>query len=289
MPEASRTAVLVCQGRAVAHGRIAPGRFADPVAMSLLRGGERDAVEVARAGTPPQGVSARIGYESLTAVARTMVPRTVAVDDAVRERPGPQLVILGAGLDGRAFRMAELSDVDVYEVDHPASQADKRERAAGLRPVAGSLRWVPVDLARDALGPALAAAGHDGTLATTWVWEGVVPYLRRAEVAATVRAVAGRSAPGSRLVVNYQSPSLKATLGLGVARAMARLSRRPDPTAREPRRSAWTPERFRALLAAGGWRVATDDDLLALATRLPSPTRHPSGMRTGRVAVADLA
>jgi hypothetical protein len=41
---ASRTAVLVCQGRAAAHGRIAAGRFADPVAMALLRDSERVAV-----------------------------------------------------------------------------------------------------------------------------------------------------------------------------------------------------------------------------------------------------
>ncbi|BCB75862.1 hypothetical protein GCM10022251_80500 [Phytohabitans flavus] len=284
---ASRTAVLVCQGRAVAHGRIAPGRFADPVAMSLLRGDERAAVERARTGTPPPGVSARIEYESLTAVAETMVPRTVAIDDAVRARPNPQLVILGAGLDGRAWRMAELSDVDVYEVDHPASQADKRDRAADLEPVAGALRWVPVDLARDPLGSALGAAGHDEAAATTWIWEGVVPYLSRPEVAATVRAVAECSAPGSRLVVNYQSPSLKATLGLGVARVMATLSRRPDPMAREPRRSAWTPQRLRDLLAAEGWQVTSDDDLLTLAQQRPSPARHPTSTRNGRVTVAD--
>lgn len=281
--------MLVCQGRAVAHGRIAPERFADPVAMSLLHDEERAAVERARTGTPPQGVSARVEYESLTAVAETMVPRTVAIDDAVRARPHPQLVILGAGLDGRGWRMAELSDVDVYEVDHPASQADKRDRAAALEPVAGALRWAPVDLARDALGPALAAAGHDETAATTWIWEGVVPYLRPAEIIATVRAVAARSAPGSRLIVNYQSPSLKAALGLGVARLMAKVSRRPDPMAGEPRRSAWTPERMRELLATDGWQVATDDDLLTLSRRLPSPARHPSSQRTGRVAVADRA
>ena len=43
--EASRTAVLVCQGRAAAHDRIAVGRFSDPVAMSLLDDDERIVVE----------------------------------------------------------------------------------------------------------------------------------------------------------------------------------------------------------------------------------------------------
>jgi hypothetical protein len=46
---ASRTAVQVCQGRAVAHGRLAVGRLEDPTALALLRDGERPRVEHARA------------------------------------------------------------------------------------------------------------------------------------------------------------------------------------------------------------------------------------------------
>jgi hypothetical protein len=51
---------------------------------------------------------------------------------AVRARLAPQLVILGAGLDGRAWRIAEHADVDAFEVDHPASQQDKRDRVREL-------------------------------------------------------------------------------------------------------------------------------------------------------------
>lgn len=51
--EASRTAVLVCQARAVADDRLAIGRFSDPVAAHLLRDGERAAVDRARSGTTP--------------------------------------------------------------------------------------------------------------------------------------------------------------------------------------------------------------------------------------------
>ncbi len=52
---ASRTAVLVCQGRAVAHGRIAIDRFDDPTAMMFLRADERGVVEWVRGGVPPRG------------------------------------------------------------------------------------------------------------------------------------------------------------------------------------------------------------------------------------------
>ncbi|GAB1640605.1 class I SAM-dependent methyltransferase [Krasilnikovia sp. MM14-A1259] len=285
--EASRTAVLVCQGRAVAHGRMAPGRYADPTAMALLRPAERVPVEQARTGQAPKGWAPRVEYESMTAIAEVMVPRTIAIDDAVRDRPHPQVVIVGAGLDGRAWRMPELADTVVYEVDHPASQQDKRDRSQALRPLARAVRFVPVDLSREPLDAALEAAGHDRAQPTTWIWEGVVPYLTRAEVGAAVAAIAGRCAPGSRLVLNYQSPSVVAWCGRLVARVLTRPARRPDPLGSEPRRSAWTPASIRAQLAAAGLTVATDDDLLTLARRLPIAVRHRRSLRSGRVAVAD--
>jgi methyltransferase (TIGR00027 family) len=281
--QASRTAVLVCQGRAVAHGRLAVGRFDDPTARALLREDERGPVERARADVPPEGVSARLGVGMLARQAEAMAARTVAIDDAVRSGANPQLVILGAGLDGRAWRMPELSGVDVFEVDHPASQEDKRARVAALDPTARSLRFVPVDLTRAALGPALAAAGHQESRPTTWVVEGVIAYLTPEDAAATVAAVAARSAPGSRLVVSYQTASPRAVLGRQLARGFLRLTGRGDPMANEPRRSSWTPESVRALLVGAGLRVTGDLALLALAAELAVPTRH---LGTSRVAVA---
>jgi methyltransferase (TIGR00027 family) len=286
---ASQTAVLVCQGRAAAHERVAPGRFADPTAMALLRADERVPVEQVRAGTAPKGWGERVPFEMVRASAEIMVPRTIAIDDAVRERGAPQSVILGAGLDGRAWRMAELADVDVFEVDHPASQQDKRERLGDLAPLARTLHYVPVDFTHDRLGAALDAAGHQPATPTTWVWEGVVPYLSRTDVNDTAAAISGRSAPGSRLVVNYQSPAMSAAGGRLVARAMTALAGRSSPWAGEPRRSSWTPAAMRELLPGHGLTVIRDDDLLDLAERLLVPTRQRRSLRTGRVAVADKA
>jgi methyltransferase (TIGR00027 family) len=284
---ASRTAVLVCQGRAVAHGRTAPGRFADPTAMPLLREDEQLAVRRVREEPLPRDWRQRIEYEMLRASAEVIVPRTVAIDDAVRARPTPQLVILGAGLDGRAWRMPELAGVEVFEVDQPASQADKQERAAGLPAVGSAPRFVAVDFGRDRLGDALEAGGHRDDAPTTWIWEGVVPYLTRAEVAATLAALAERSAPGSRLLVNYQQPSLASALGRLAARAMLVTARRSSPWADEPRRSTWTPEAMRQLLAAHGFTVERDDDLLTLATALGTPVNQTGSLRNGRVLVAN--
>ena len=280
---ASRTAVQVCQGRAVAHGRLAVGRFDDPTALALLRDDERLRVENARADIPQKSWSQRMDVGLIRLQAESMAARTVAIDDAVRAAGNPQLVIVGAGLDGRAWRMPELAGVEVFEVDHPASQEDKRERSADLRPIVGSLRFVAVDLVEAPLGPALAASGHDETVPTTWVLEGLIPYLTRQDTAATVAAIAERSAPGSRLVVHYQVRSAWAAFGRLVARTFLRLSRREDPMANEPRRSSWTRGSVRALLADEGLGVTEDVALVSLADELSLPTRQ---LRTSGVATA---
>jgi methyltransferase (TIGR00027 family) len=283
----SRTAVLVAQGRAVADGRLAVGRFSDPAAITLLRDDERVPVELVRAGTVPTATRDRMNYEMVQACAEVMVPRTVAIDDAIAERAAPQVVILGAGLDSRAWRMGELAGVPVFEVDQPASQQDKRMRAIGLEMPKADVRFVAVDFGRDRLDAALEEAGHDAGRATTWVWEGVVPYLTRPEVRDTMRVVSMRSAPGSRLVVCYQLPALTAVFGRLVARAMARVADQPDPWAHEPRRSGWTAAAMRELLAANGFIVRRDEDLLALAGALPIEIHHRRSLQASRVAVAD--
>ncbi|MFE2373607.1 class I SAM-dependent methyltransferase [Streptomyces sp. NPDC059398] len=307
--DASRTAVLVCQGRAAADGRTvagggagsrsAEGRFADPVAVRLLRGAERVPVEQVRAGTPPQGWQARTTYESVRACAEVVVPRTVAIDEALRARATGQLVILGAGLDTRAWRLPALSRTDVWEVDHPASQHDKRTRLteavgpdadedagldedARLSVLARSVRFTPVDFAVDDLGAALDAAGHDPSAPTTWLWEGVVPYLTRDQVRATVAALAARTALGSVLVVNYQAPSAKAAAGRLLTRVLG-----SSLTAGEPWRSLWKPQRMAALLAEYDLRVVSDDDLLALTHTPGGPAGGRTSLRSGRVAVAE--
>lgn len=286
-PRASRTAVLVCQGRAAADGLIAPDRFADPTALPLLRPDEREAVQWVRAGVPPQTWQQRLDYETVRAAAELMVPRTIAIDEAIRAHPSPQLVILGAGLDGRAWRMPELAGVTVFEVDQPATQQDKRDRAVDLPGTPP--RFVPVDFGRDRLSETLAAHGHRADLATTWLWEGVVPYLTKAEVAATVAELAACSAPGSRLVVNFQSPAVSSTLGRVVARLLTASTGRSSVWANEPWRSTWTPAAMAALLTPHGYRVTREESLLDTARTLALPLARARSLRHSQVMVADRA
>jgi methyltransferase (TIGR00027 family) len=276
---ASQTAVMVAMGRAAADGRTDVARFSDPTAIELLPDEARRRVEAYRTGQPPRGWKEGWARGSMKARAAMMVARTVAVDDAIRAAAAPQLVILGAGLDGRAWRMRELHDVVVFEVDHPDTQREKRARLASLPQAARDVRFVPVDFARDDLETALAAAGHDPTRPTTWVWEGVVMYLERRDIEATLTVIARRSLPGSRLIIVYVSPGLMASLIGWIVRRVG-----------EPLRSAFTPKQMRALLAAHHFSVMRDEDLPTTAATLSKAVAQDSRLlKHLRTVVADRA
>jgi methyltransferase (TIGR00027 family) len=166
-------------------------------------------------------------------------------------------VILGAGLDGRAWRMKELVHCTVFEVDHPDSQRYKQARVTALAQMAHDVRFVAVDFTRDDLNQALAAAGHDATQPTSWIWEGVVMYLTRQEIETTLAVIAKRSPPRSRLIIAYHAPAL---LLLLVGLLVRRLG--------EPLRSAFKASKMRSLLAGYGFEVIRDHDIPTIAAGL---------------------
>ncbi|HET6612806.1 MAG TPA: class I SAM-dependent methyltransferase, partial [Kofleriaceae bacterium] len=170
--QASKTAEMVCMARALAHAEKLDPRFTDPAALALLGAPARARAERLLSRTMPRRPRALLEAVHLHSLSRGMVARTVAIDDAIRGATSTQLVILGAGLDGRAWRMPELAGAVVFEIDHPDTQREKQARAAELRRVASEVHFVPVDFERDDLAAALDKAGHDPSQPTTWVWEG---------------------------------------------------------------------------------------------------------------------
>jgi len=259
-------------GRAVAHEMTTESRFSDLTALALLPDDAQARVERFRAGVAPKGIRERLGHSYIDKLSKVMVARTFAIDDAVRGASSPHLVILGAGLDGRAWRMPELGETIVFEVDHPDTQREKRERVAALSQAARDVRFTPVDFTRDSLDDALTAAGHDPALATTWLWEGVVMYLTPADIEATLAVIKRRSASGSRLIVVYHSQSLVLPL---VGLVVRRLG--------EPLRSSFTPDEMRALVARYGFGVVSDADMPtiggAMSAEIAQATRMMEHLR----------
>ncbi len=225
----SRTALRVALRRAAHQVHDAkPLVFDDPLAVRIL--GPEYAAEIAR--TPDS--RKRPFSAGLRAF---MVARARLAEDALAERYAHagvrQYLVLGAGLDTFAYRQP-YPGLRVFEVDHPATQAWKRDMlaAAGIA-VPETLRLVAVDFERDSLEDRLRLAGFRFDQPAMTAWLGVVPYLT-AEAFRATAGLLGRFAPGSGVLFDYTLP---------------RGGRRPAPppgTPRGPRPRAGAPARAAA-------------------------------------------
>jgi len=199
----SRTAQFVAYNRAL--GNLAPKApgFSDPLAVELMPDNWKARIERRRRWLALDRKPGRSPYPFwLRGMGLFHQFRTVVLDRAIASAaPVAQLVILGAGFETRAWRLDALADATVFEVDHPDTQALKRERAAAILAKARQVRFVATDFRQNDMTAALRAAGYDPSLPTFWLWEGVTVYLRPEAVAANLEALAALSAPGSHLAL----------------------------------------------------------------------------------------
>jgi methyltransferase (TIGR00027 family) len=138
--------------------------------------------------------------------------RTRGIDDRVREAFAMgtrQLVLLGAGFDARALRLAELRapDARAFEIDLPALLDHKRALldAAGVA-IPDTLRALACDFTTDftdALRAALLDTGFDPARPVIFVWEGVMAYIGQEAIERSLRFMAAISAPESRVVFDF--------------------------------------------------------------------------------------
>ena len=119
-----------------------------------------------------------------------------------------QYVILGAGLDTFSLRQGELAErLRIYEVDHPASQAMKRQRLIAINgSVPANLVLVPVDFETDRLDEQLTGAGFDTGTPAFFSWLGTTYYLTREAIRDTLERITAVAATGSRIVLDYKYP-----------------------------------------------------------------------------------
>jgi methyltransferase (TIGR00027 family) len=195
----SQTALGAASHRA-AHQRLEHGFiFSDPLAERIL--GEHLEEALRKAEEAP----ARRGLRLFIAVRTRFAEDALAVAAA---RGASQLVVLGAGLDTYAYRATGKDSPRVFEVDHPATQAWKREQLGKASIVIPShLTFAPVDFERETIAEGLAAAGFDPTRQTFFTWLGVVPYLTEPAIFATLEYIA-RLPGGSHVVFDYGNPPL---------------------------------------------------------------------------------
>jgi methyltransferase (TIGR00027 family) len=176
----------------------------DDLASAFLPRGVRAMVGVTR--WPPArramiGLSERFG----PGLWANLACRKRFIDEKLDESLGQidAVVILGAGLDTRAYHLAHRCDIPVFEVDLPVNIERKRtvvRRALGGAPP--SVHFVPIDFERDDLAAELGKRGYRAGYRTFFVWEGVTQYLTEDAVRNTFGNLA-TAAAGSRVVFTY--------------------------------------------------------------------------------------
>ncbi|GHO79772.1 S-adenosyl-L-methionine-dependent methyltransferase [Ktedonobacter sp. SOSP1-85] len=134
------------------------------------------------------------------------ISRTRFIDDAVRDALSQgieQVVILGAGLDTRPYRLTGMEHTRVFEVDLPSVQEDKKKKLHkhfGRLPE--QVTFLPIDFDTQSLEAVFSGTPFDPASPAIFVWEGVTQYLSEEAVHRTL-AFVGTSAPGSILVFTY--------------------------------------------------------------------------------------
>lgn len=272
----SRTALVTAYARAYHQIVDQPQIFTDPLAARLLGHAAEElprlgTAETDRLGGAVTDRSRRLFFATRARFAEDAVAAAVAA--GVR-----QVVILGAGLDTFAHRNPH-RDLRVFEVDHPATQAWKRERLAttGIDSPE-TLTFVPVDFETQTLATELESAGFRRTDPAVFVWLGVVYYLTPDAVHATLAYIAGQARPVEVVFDYLRSATTDAERAYERARA-DRLA-----AVGEPVFSYFTPDGIAATLRALGFTGVEDhaaSDLIvgylggsAVFEGEPSPAPH---------------
>lgn len=237
--EASRTAQWVAFARGLGPYHRFP-LVQDPLAVELLGGSLAALLRLAAAFPALARVLVHTGDVVTGGRTRFMCYRTRFLDDAVCAAAASgvdQLVILGAGLDARAWRLGPaLARVTVFEVDHPDTQKLKRSRLEARTPHAAAVRFVGVDFAVDALDQRLLEAGFNRERPALVLWEGVVMYLEPAAIDATLGTLRGLLTAGSTVAISYSRTGsgrgalLRRVVGVVVAAAGERFRHHEEPT-----------------------------------------------------------
>jgi methyltransferase (TIGR00027 family) len=244
--EPSRTAIFA----AIARGSLRldfapPWVFDDPFAPDLVGSAWSETKEL---------LVSTLGVEVFREASAFVGMRSRLTEDRLGQGPFDQYVILGAGLDSFVWRRPDLvGSLKVFEVDHPATQAWKRERTTELAlPVSDAHFFVPVDFEVESLDQALDAAGFDWTKPSMFSWLGVTPYLSPDAIEATLRLIGG-AARGTEVVFDYKADaSILDDNGRKFLEVFSRLAAQ----AGEPIQDGWTAADIEELIVRCGLQVA---------------------------------
>lgn len=198
----SKTALFTTLTRAIAHKEFNDGEFGrDCFAEVFLPFRIRMLLKAARLRT-------KLKHKIPHGMYEYMLARTAyfdAVFEAALKKNVPQIVMLGAGYDTRAYRFARLiKDTRIIELDAPLIQAGKRDRLRSARvSVPDSVIFASADFNAESLGLVLEKAGYDSDQNGLFLMEGLIYYLEPESVDAILKFVGGNSHAENTIVFDY--------------------------------------------------------------------------------------
>jgi methyltransferase (TIGR00027 family) len=245
---ASHTARVVAAGR-LEYDRVAAG-YGDPAADEAL---SRDVAD----GLTPRGGRMHEYLRARTAFFDRVLVHAI-------DRGITQVVVGGAGYDGRALRYAR-PGVRWFEVDHPATQADKRARLARLGLDAAHIAFIPADFTADPVAGPLRDAGLDPARRALFLFEGVTVYLDRPVTERVLAEFRQVTTAGGTLAISVSTGGTTTGTRASFQARVAEFG--------EPALTVLTAEEAAGLLAAAGW-----------ALREPSDRQRFAGLLLARAA-----
>jgi methyltransferase (TIGR00027 family) len=188
-----------------------------------------------------------------------------------------QVVNGGAGYDGRAFRYAK-PGVRWFEVDHPATQADKRERITRLGLPTPHIAFIPADFTVDPVAEPLLAAGLNHARPALFLFEGVAVYLERPVIERVLAEYREITPAGSTLAISV-------SVGGATSETRARFQQRVAEVG-EPARTALPFDEAVGLLSAAGWQLQEPSSRQQSAGLLVARAAGPANAERARPAAA---
>jgi methyltransferase (TIGR00027 family) len=155
-----------------------------------------------------------------------------------------QMLSIGAGYDGRALRYAK-DPVSWFEVDHPDTQRDKRERLERLGIEAPQITFVATDLREPGLATALIECGYEADTPALISCEGLIVYLDRPALETMLDELRAVVTTGTRLAFSASTDRSPARERFRESAALAG----------EPARNSLHGDQLAELLASARWRT----------------------------------
>ncbi len=147
-------------------------------------------------------------YDRLAPGAKSfVVGRERFIDDFLKSSLAEgldQVIILGAGFDTRALRIAGIEKTRVFEIDYPDTQSVKLDQLKKVvTPLPAYVTFIPVDFNTQQLGERLLESSYNERGKTLFIWQGVTYFLTKEGVDTTLAFIANHSGPGSAVIFDY--------------------------------------------------------------------------------------